>query len=52
MIVVSTSCATLIVAVSEPVAPCCSGSGFGNSDTIAAACGETCTLAVCCVPLA
>src|SRR5687767_7872813 len=51
-IVVGTSCATLIVTVSWPVAPCWSGSGVGRSDTIAAACGETWTLETLEVPLA
>ena len=45
-IVVSVSCATLIVTVRLPVAPCCSGSGSGSSDTIAAGCGATCTAEV------
>ena len=45
-IVVSTSCATLMVTVRLPVAPCCSGSGLGSSDTIAAGCGATWTVEV------
>src|SRR5712691_536091 len=49
---VSASCATLMVTVRVPVAPSCSGSGLGSSDTIAAACGETCTLEVFEVPFA
>src|SRR6266496_549384 len=48
----SASCATLMVTVSVPVAPSCNGKGFGRSDTIAAACGETCTLEVFEVPFA
>src|SRR5687768_5637045 len=50
--VVALSCATLIVTVSVPCAPCWSGSGFGSSDTSAAGCGETCTAEDLAVPFA
>jgi len=49
---VSASCATVMVTVRLPVAPSCSGRGFGSSDTMAAGCGETCTLELFEVPFA